>query len=488
MDLPDIDFDIFSTMEPEVQLEFSADSFSREGDETVYHPPPSLSLDFSHQWKGDFSAFNFPTFSGLEDDLTYMRCDAGHPSSARSNAAQPSLTPVSSYIGGSDFDLLYDASDSGDSLDEVVPDFQLDMDAALVPGVNDAWLCFLEMSACLSTWPELIRSLSSPRKSNAAIIETGVGAQPVLDAPDFSCLYSDALMETDSVTEGSDLRSYNGFLPIPPPDVATYDTYEWKKYGEKTAKSSVHPRKYFRCKFIGCVAQKTEEVLEGGKIWVMYKNEHDHKTRSQIAGSPTNDCGASESVWVGERDGIEKTSHRTQEFNVKSATRQKRDTLRRAKGLGRKRSAVKGSGSIKYEQGGLVESGNRPIIAAVKQEVDSFHFDVTSLEGSPKVVVGQKRVDRRRECIEKRVGVGSRQALEDGHQWRKYGETKIGKEGRICKSYYKCSDVKSCAVRKTVQWNVADPDEVVVVYKGMHDHCPLLRYTVIKDALGQNLG
>lgn len=93
-----------------------------------------------------------------------------------------------------------------------------------------------------------------------------MGAQPASAAPDFSCSHAGALMEVDSDSEDSNLRSLNDPGPAVPPAEATHGTYEWKKYGKKTAKSSVHPRKYLRCKFRGCVALKTEEVLEGGRV------------------------------------------------------------------------------------------------------------------------------------------------------------------------------------------------------------------------------
>lgn len=68
-------------------------------------------------------------------------------------------------------------------------------------------------------------------------------------------------------------------------------------------------------------------MLEGGKTWVTYKNDHMHdtatlhETRSQIAGTLTSVRGAFESLWVDETDGVDVKSHGTWQSTVVPAPR-----------------------------------------------------------------------------------------------------------------------------------------------------------------------
>ncbi|KAK7821184.1 putative wrky transcription factor 26 [Quercus suber] len=56
---------------------------------------------------------------------------------------------------------------------------------------------------------------------------------------------------------------------------------------------------------------------------------------------------------------------------------------------------------------------------------------------------------------------------EDGYEWRKYGLKFIKKSGKI--SYFKCQR-SSCSAKKRAEWSTSEPNDLKVVYKGVHKH------------------
>ncbi|KAL8223103.1 hypothetical protein R6Q57_020502 [Mikania cordata] len=56
----------------------------------------------------------------------------------------------------------------------------------------------------------------------------------------------------------------------------------------------------------------------------------------------------------------------------------------------------------------------------------------------------------------------------DGYRWRKYGQ-KMVKGNPHPRNYYKCTST-GCPVRKHIEMAVDDSSEVILTYKGIHDH------------------
>lgn len=59
--------------------------------------------------------------------------------------------------------------------------------------------------------------------------------------------------------------------------------------------------------------------------------------------------------------------------------------------------------------------------------------------------------------------------VKDGYQWRKYGQ-KVTRDNPSPRAYYKCSSAPSCPVKKKVQRSLEEPDLLVTIYEGEHNH------------------
>ncbi|GKV21824.1 hypothetical protein SLEP1_g31766 [Rubroshorea leprosula] len=57
---------------------------------------------------------------------------------------------------------------------------------------------------------------------------------------------------------------------------------------------------------------------------------------------------------------------------------------------------------------------------------------------------------------------------EDGYEWRKYGQKFIKNIGKT-RSYFKCHK-ENCNAKKRVEWSESEPDNIRVVYDGVHTH------------------
>ncbi|PWZ16908.1 WRKY transcription factor WRKY24 [Zea mays] len=65
-------------------------------------------------------------------------------------------------------------------------------------------------------------------------------------------------------------------------------------------------------------------------------------------------------------------------------------------------------------------------------------------------------------------GSGGSTKLEDGYNWRKYGQKQV-KGSENPRSYYKCT-YHSCSMKKKVERSLADGRVTQIVYKGAHNH------------------
>ncbi|KAM3400454.1 hypothetical protein ACQJBY_005371 [Aegilops geniculata] len=72
------------------------------------------------------------------------------------------------------------------------------------------------------------------------------------------------------------------------------------------------------------------------------------------------------------------------------------------------------------------------------------------------------------EVSNKSSSSGNNKQVEDGYNWRKYGQKQV-KGSENPRSYYKCT-YNNCSMKKKVERSLADGRITQIVYKGAHDH------------------
>ncbi|XP_059628746.1 probable WRKY transcription factor 43 [Cornus florida] len=59
---------------------------------------------------------------------------------------------------------------------------------------------------------------------------------------------------------------------------------------------------------------------------------------------------------------------------------------------------------------------------------------------------------------------------DDGYEWRKYGQKFIKNIAKF-RNYFRCRK-RRCGAKKRVEWSTLEPDNLQVVYDGVHSHAP----------------
>nr|GEU29530.1 probable WRKY transcription factor 32 [Tanacetum cinerariifolium] len=202
------------------------------------------------------------------------------------------------------------------------------------------------------------------------------------------------------------------------------DGFNWRKYGQKQVKSPQGSRSYYKCTHNECDAKKLESSDQNNFITkIVYKGQHKHDPPKKV---------------ISRRGKILSASSKAQERRTIST-------------LGPRQ--YKSSGSV---SNGLIlveEMDAPPPKKRVKKNTTASPGSVLKRPKKPKFVIHAASD----------VGISA-----DGYRWRKYGQ-KMVKGNPHPRNYYKCTSA-GCPVRKHIEMAVDGSSEVILTYKGIHDH------------------
>ncbi|KAL8265399.1 hypothetical protein R6Q59_023529 [Mikania micrantha] len=202
------------------------------------------------------------------------------------------------------------------------------------------------------------------------------------------------------------------------------DGYNWRKYGQKQVKTPQGSRSYFKCTYNDCDAKKIESCDQYSSVTkIIYKGQHKHDPPKKV---------------YSRRGKVLSASSRGKERKMSSTHVSKQH---------------KSSGSV---NNGLIlveEMDAPPPKPRVKKSSSVSPGSVLKSPKKPKFVIHAASD----------VGISA-----DGYRWRKYGQ-KMVKGNPHPRNYYKCTSA-GCPVRKHIEMAVDDSSEVILTYKGIHDH------------------
>ncbi|XP_052156741.1 probable WRKY transcription factor 26 [Oryza glaberrima] len=109
----------------------------------------------------------------------------------------------------------------------------------------------------------------------------------------------------------------------------------------------------------------------------------------------------------------------------------------------------------------------------------SFHTNSDAMAAQPASFPSFKEQEQEQQVVESsknggaaassnKSGGGGNNKLEDGYNWRKYGQKQV-KGSENPRSYYKCT-YNGCSMKKKVERSLADGRITQIVYKGAHNH------------------
>lgn len=227
------------------------------------------------------------------------------------------------------------------------------------------------------------------------------------------------------VTEGNQKITSDPKTPSTSRTVKTpIDGYNWRKYGQKQVKSPQGSRSYFKCTHNECDAKKIESCDQYNSITkIVYKGQHKHDPPKKV---------------FSRRGKVLSASSRGQERKTNSTPGSKQH----------KSSDSVSNGLILVE-----EMDAPPPKQRVKKSSSASPGSVLKRPKKPKFVIHAASD----------VGISA-----DGYRWRKYGQ-KMVKGNPHPRNYYKCTSA-GCPVRKHIEMAVDGSSEVILTYKGIHDH------------------
>ncbi|KAI3694845.1 hypothetical protein L1987_77826 [Smallanthus sonchifolius] len=186
------------------------------------------------------------------------------------------------------------------------------------------------------------------------------------------------------------------------------DSYAWRKYGQKQVKSPEGSRSYYKCAYSSCDAKKLESFDQfNSVIKVVYKGQHKHDPPKRVI-------------------------------------------LKEGKILSTPKSLKRKSISSPIE---VEQIDNSAIKQRLKRNSSESPVSVPKHPKKPKFIVH---------------AAADMEISADGYRWRKYGQKKV-KGNPHPRNYYKCTSA-GCTVKKHIEKVIDGSSEVIITYKGVHNH------------------
>ncbi|KVH88860.1 DNA-binding WRKY [Cynara cardunculus var. scolymus] len=236
------------------------------------------------------------------------------------------------------------------------------------------------------------------------------------------------------------------------------DGYNWRKYGQKQVKSPQGSRSYYKCTYTECEAKKIESCDQYNSVTkIVYKGQHKHDPPKKV---------------FTRRGKILSASSRAQERKMISTSGSKQN----------KSSGSVSNGPILVEEMDAPPPKRRQVTNIIvlffyhvmqnqNLMINSYFlyylFCITRVKKSSSTSPGSvlKPPKKPKFVVHAASDVG---ISADGYRWRKYGQ-KMVKGNPHPRNYYKCTSA-GCPVRKHIEMAVDGSSEVILTYKGVHDH------------------
>lgn len=230
------------------------------------------------------------------------------------------------------------------------------------------------------------------------------------------------------------------------------DGYNWRKYGQRSVKTSQYPRSYYKCSHPNCnVKRKLQRSPDGQITEIIYDGVHNHPRHDQYNQEEilrtsflhnqmleASDASRAEEGEAGSEWGVGGLETSTSVLTANSDPWSKPE--------------VNLSCAI-FESDGTSELSPGDAAADDDDESESKRRKIEISAPEPRVVV----------LTDSGVDV-----LDDGYCWRKYGK-KIIKGNVNPRSYFRCIS-KGCSVRKQVERVSHNWKSVSTTYDGKHNH------------------
>ncbi|KAL6630700.1 hypothetical protein ACP70R_028551 [Stipagrostis hirtigluma subsp. patula] len=243
---------------------------------------------------------------------------------------------------------------------------------------------------------------------------------------------TEQVISCDHLTESHTVRKPMGSVT----SRLSYDSYNWRKYGQKQVKGSEFPRSYYKCTHPSCpVKRKVETTIDGQITEIVYSGEHNHPKPN-----PPRKTLSSASTEI-----VAANVHGPNDAGVESQLGTHKRDYDTAVTF-----TVSGGSSNCFDFGKI--SGLADNTKSTRDEQPSNASLTAYIEPTPASQTST-------EC----------ELSGDTFRWRKYGQ-KVVKGNSFPRSYYRCSAPK-CNARKYVERDSSRrSSSVTTTYEGRHNH------------------